>query len=152
MRGAAVGASGWSYFVAYQPDLNTALDALRHKVFTEGDYWWAHGEMGKPASAYDDRPATVDDLLGDEWVQEAGTHSILDMSYVLADGEQPDYGTVQPVTSAEALQYAGTELLTRDHIGAIDDLAERRWFGRCAILHDAHGHPEEIYFWGFSGD
>jgi hypothetical protein len=52
------------------------------------------------------------------------------------------------VTSAEALQYAGTELLTRDHIGAIDGLAERRWFGRCAILHDAHGRPEEIYFWG----
>lgn len=42
--------------------------------------------------------------------------------------------------------------LTRDHVDAIDRLAERRWFGRCAILHDAQGQPAEIYFWGYSGD
>lgn len=147
-----MGASGWSYFVAYQPDLNAALQTLQHKVFADGDYWWARGELGNPASAYDNRPTAIDDLFDDEWVQEAGTHSILDMHRVLADGEEPDYGTIEPVTSAEALQYAGTERFTRDHISAIDHLATRRWFGRCAILHDAQGQPEEIYFWGFSGD
>jgi hypothetical protein len=138
--------------VEYQPDLSAALEALQRKVFADGDYWWARGELGKSASAYDDRPATIDDLFDDESVQESGTHSILDMQYVLADGEDPDYGTVQPVTSAEALQHAGTKLLTRNHINTIDNLAERRWFGRCAVLHDVHGQPEEIYFWGYSGD
>jgi hypothetical protein len=147
-----MGASGWSYFVPYQPDLNAALTMLREKVFAEGDYWWVGGEFGKPASAYPNRPATLEDLYADEAVQELGTHSILDMFQVLADGEQPDYGTVEPVTRAEALTCAGTEMLTREHVDAIDDLVRGRWLGRCAVLHDADGRPNEIYFWGYSGD
>ncbi|BCJ32446.1 hypothetical protein [Actinocatenispora sera] len=145
-----MGASGWDYFVAYQPDLNEALRALRDKVLAEGDYWWA--VPGKPASAYGNRPRSFAELFADEGVQTDGTHSILDMDHVLADGEDPDYGTVQPVTDDEALQYAGTKTLTREHVAAIDDLVTRRWFGRCAILHDASGTPNEIYFWGYSGD
>jgi hypothetical protein len=127
-----MGASSWSYFVEYQPDLDQALDELRQKVFAEGKYWWAHGELGKSASAYQDRPTTMDDLFEDECALESGTHSILDVSYVLADGEEPDFGTVQVVTGAEALRHAGTERLTRDHVRAIHDLASKRWFGRCA--------------------
>ncbi|MEV0839382.1 hypothetical protein AB0I55_07455 [Actinocatenispora sera] len=145
-----MGASGLDYFVAYQPDLNEALRALRDKVLAEGDYWWA--VPGKPASAYDNRPRSFAELFADEGVQTDGTHSILDVDHVLADGEDPDYGTVQPVTDDEALQYAGTKTLTREHVAAIDDLVTRRWFGRCAILHDASGTPNEIYFWGYSGD
>lgn len=148
-----MGASGWDYFVPYQSDLNAALKELRQKTFHEGDYWWAGGgEFGKSASDFADRPTAMRELFDDERVQEDGTHSILDMSRVLADGEEPDYSTVQPVTKAEALRRAGTEVLTRDHVPALQDLAERRWFGRCAILHDAAGQPAEIYFWGFSGD
>jgi len=147
-----MGASHWRYYVPYQPDLNAALDALQRRVFAEGDYWWARGELGKVASEYPDRPSTIDELFEDDAVQEEGAHSILDMSHVLADGEEPDYGTIQLVTPAEALQSTGTERLAREHIPAIDALAERRWFGRCAILHDPQGQPAEIYFWGFSGD
>lgn len=33
-----MGASFWSYFVPYQADLGAALQALREKVFAEGDY------------------------------------------------------------------------------------------------------------------
>ncbi len=33
-----MGASGWSYFVPYDPDPNRALEALRWKVFRAGDY------------------------------------------------------------------------------------------------------------------
>ncbi|MEU4777941.1 hypothetical protein [Micromonospora sp. NPDC023633] len=147
-----MGASYWSYYVAYQPDLDAALDALREKVFAEGTYWWTRGELGTSAGDHPQRPTDMDELYADEWVQESGTHSILDMFDVVSDGEEPDYGTVQPVTAAEALRCAGTEILTRAHVEAIDGLAERRAFGRCAILHDAAGRPEEIYFWGFSGD
>ncbi|CCH19304.1 hypothetical protein [Micromonospora lupini] len=147
-----MGASAWSYFVAYQPDLDEALDALRDKVFAEGDYWWAHGAIPSSASDYPNRPATLAELFNDELVQESGTHSILDVYRVLDEGERPDFGTVQPVNAAEALRHAGTERLTREHVDAIEGLAERNWFGRCAVLHDAQGKPEEIYFWGFSGD
>jgi hypothetical protein len=151
-KGTAMGASSWSYYVPYQADLDAALTALRERVFAAGDYWWARGELGKPASAFDNRPTTMKELFDDEWVQQEGTHSILDMHHVLADGETPDYGTVQPVTSAEALRCANTEVLTREHVDAIDELVELRWFGRCAILHDECGQPTEIYFWGYSGD
>lgn len=145
-----MGASGWDYFVAYQPDLNRALRALQDKVLTEGDYWWA--VPGKPAGAYDNRPRSLEELFTDEGVRTSGTHSILDMDRVLADGEEADYGTIQLVTADEALQCAGTRTLAREHVAAIDDLATRRWFGRCAILHDGAGTPNEIYFWGCSGD
>ena len=85
-------------------------------------------------------------------MQECGTHSILDMFRVVADGEEPDYGTVQPVAEAEALERVGVAKLTRAHVEALEPLANRSSFGRCAVLHDAAGNPEEIYFWGYSGD
>ncbi|MEU8179238.1 hypothetical protein AB0B85_22490 [Micromonospora sp. NPDC049044] len=147
-----MGASGWKYFVAYQPDLDAALDALRDEVFAEGRYWWARGEIPSSASDYPNRPATMKELFDDESVQESGTHSILDVYRVLDEGETPEFGTVEPVSAAEALRHAGTERLTREHVDAIEGLAAQGWFGRCAVLHDAQGEPEEIYFWGYSGD
>jgi hypothetical protein len=148
-----VGASGWDYYVAYQPDLQEALDELRRHVFEAGDYWWAAPyEFGKSAADFPDRPRTEAELWADESVRESGTHSILDMSRVMVDGEEPDYGTIQPVTEAEALERVGVAKPTRAHCEALEPLAERRWFGRCAVLHDADGAPNEIYFWGFSGD
>ena len=151
--GSAVGASGWSYFVKYQSDLGKALDELRSRVFAEGDYWWAEpDELGKSAKDFPDRPRTEEELWGSESVRESGTHSILDMHKMVRPGEDPDFGTVEPVSEAEALRSAGVARLTRNHVKRIDDLAERRWFGRCAVLHDDAGQPSEIYFWGFSGD
>ncbi len=147
-----MGSSDWSYYVPYQPDLNAALQELRQRVFLDGDYWWAAKPGYKPASAYPDRPTQLEALFEDDEVQQSGTHSILDMDHVLADGEPPGYCTVRPVSAAEALAAAGTEVLTRDHVAVIEHLASKRWFGRCAVLHDERGEPREIYFWGFSGD
>lgn len=175
-----MGASRWSYFVAYQPDPRAAFDALRARVFAEGDYWWAvAGEWQKSARDYPDRPRTIEDLFAQEAVQEAGTHSILDMERMLPAGEtpnygwltamatvtspydlgrlfaehnMPEYGTVALVTAAETLEYAGVEKLTREHLDDIDLLVKYRGFGRCVVLHDATGTPTEFYFWGFSGD
>lgn len=150
-----MGASGWEYYVPYQADLGAALDALRQQVFDRQDYYWdpwdddeGEGE-GEEGEAW---PSTFDQLWKDERVQEEGTHSILDMWRIVRPGEDPDHGTVQPVQPAEAHRVAGTDRLTRAHVPDIEPLADRRWFGRCAVLHDAHGRPEEIYFWGFSGD
>lgn len=148
-----MGASGWDYYVPYQPDLAAALRELRRQVLDSGDYWWAvPGEFGTSAAKFPNRPRTEAELWADEVVQESGTHSILDMERVLDDGEEPDYCTVQPVTEAESLARIGVAKLTREHVEALQPLAERRSFGRCAVLHDAAGAPAELYFWGFSGD
>ncbi|MET8538397.1 hypothetical protein ABZV67_43610 [Streptomyces sp. NPDC005065] len=146
-----MGASGWEYYVPYQEDLGAALDALRQEVFEAQDYYWDPWNEDDADEARA-RPSTIHQLWEDEQVQEEGTHSILDMERILRPGEDPDYGTVQPVQPVEAYRTAGTDRLTRAHVQAIEPLADRRWFGRCAVLHDAHGRPEEIYFWGFSGD
>jgi hypothetical protein len=172
-----MGSSVWNYVVAYQPDLRAAFEALQAKVLAEGDYWWA--VRGEPARNCPDRPRDLEELFRDEHVQESGTHSILDMDRVLEPGEapkygwiaeldtvtspldlgrlftelgEPEYGTVAPVTAEEAKECVGVEKLTREHLEAIDDLAGHRGFGRCAVLHDAEGVPDGIYFWGHSGD
>lgn len=148
-----MGASGWSYYVEYQPDLGQALNELRAKVFEEGDYWWAEPcEFGKSAKDFLNRPRTEEELWSSEAVQESGTHSILDMHEMVRPCGNPDHGTVEPVSEAEALRSVGVARLTRAHVERMADLAERRWFGRCAVLHDDAGLPSEIYFWGFSGD
>jgi hypothetical protein len=136
-----MGASGWEYYVPYQPDLQAALDELRRRVLDSGDYWWAVPyEFGRPACDYPDRPRTEDELWAEEAVQESGTHSILDVR------------RVEPVTEAEAMERLGVAQLTRAHVGALQSLVAERWSGRCAVLHDAAGEPSEIYFWGTSGD
>jgi hypothetical protein len=71
---------------------------------------------------------------------------------MFAQHREPEYGTVVPVTAAEAREATGVEKLTRDHLAAIEDLAVYRGFGRCAVLHDAAGEPDGLYFWGRSGD
>jgi len=74
------------------------------------------------------------------------------MQRVLDEPGTADFCTIEPVTAAEAREYTGTEQVTREHVEAIHGLASQRWFGRCVILHTADGEPQEIYFWGFSGD
>ncbi|WP_055588297.1 hypothetical protein [Peterkaempfera griseoplana] len=147
-----MGASHWDYYVPYREDLEAALQELRHKVFQAEDYFWDPWDDDAAERVAKPRPATIDELWEDGDVQEEGTHSILDMHRVVQPGEEPDYFTVQPVTAAEALRAAGTDRLTRAHVEALQPLAAQRWFGRCAVLHTPAGEPEEIYFWGFSGD
>ncbi|MEV3859687.1 hypothetical protein AB0J38_35945 [Streptomyces sp. NPDC050095] len=146
-----MGASGWDYYVPYREDIGAALAGLRQEVFDAQDYYWDPWDEDAPDRSRT-RPATIEELWEDEGVQEEGTHSILDMERVLRPGEQPDYGTVEPVRPEEARRLTGTDVLTREHIQAIEPLAARRWFGRVAVLHDSAGLPRELYFWGFSGD
>lgn len=147
-----MGASGWDYYVPYQEDVGVALQELRQRVFLAEDYYWDPEDDDLPEGATKERPAVLEELWEDETVQSEGTHSILDMHRVLQPGEEPDYLTVQPISAAEALETTGVERVTRAHVEALQPLASRRWFGRCAVLHDYDGKPNEIYFWGFSGD
>ncbi|WP_433291944.1 hypothetical protein ACQP2F_26715 [Actinoplanes sp. CA-030573] len=170
-----MGASGWDYYMPYQDDRYVAFVTLRQLVFEAGEFFWA--VSGKNAADDPARPATEDELWAEEVVRLQGTHSILDMYRVLAEGESPnygylpyayetfeeymalvkehgnpDYGVIVPVTEAEAYEAAGNTKLTRDHVEAIVPLARYPGIGRLAVLHDDDGEPAELYFWGFSGD
>ncbi|MGW5419953.1 hypothetical protein [Streptomyces sp. NPDC003943] len=149
-----MGASGWDYSVPYQEDLVGAFQALRRKVFEERDYYWGPGAEVDwlPAGERLPWPETEEELWEHELVQEEGTHSILDIFKVIGPDEEPDHGTVKQVTEEEALSVLGRRRLTRADVPRFGEFDQWRWYGRCAVLHDDHGRPEEIYFWGFSGD
>lgn len=151
-----MGASDWRYFVPYQEDLGQALQELRQQVFSTGDYWWyGDSEYLSPADRTP-RPAQLENLFDDEHAREAGTHSILDVRRVV-DPDQPrdwyDQGTIIPATADEIRAAIGTDRPTRADTAELDDkLPRARWVGRCAVLHDDHGTPTELTFWGHSGD
>jgi hypothetical protein len=147
-----VGASEWDYYVPYQEDLDAALQQLRRQVFEAGDYYWVNGADWRPEEKREPRPQTLEKLWENELVWETGTHSILDISRVLGPDDTPDYGTVKPVTAEEARELLGTDKLARSHVKDFDVFPRSRWIGRCAVLHDNQGKPQEIYFWGHSGD
>ncbi|MFJ5267289.1 hypothetical protein [Streptomyces sp. NPDC088358] len=147
-----MGASGWDYYVPYQEDLNAALRQLRREVFEAGDYYWVNGGDWRPEGEREARPRSLEELWEDELVREAGTHSILDIFRVVGPDDTPDYNTVEPVTAEEARELLGTDRLTRAHVKGSDVFPRSRWIGRCAVLHDAEGNPQEIRFWGHSGD
>lgn len=154
-----MGASGWSYTVPYQPDLNAALHELRERVFAEGRYYWAVGDYCPARDDVDPEqraacppPASFAELWDNDLVAQEGTHSILDVDRVLAAGAEPRMCAIEPVSAEEARERTGTDRLTREHLPAIDDLVRGRWTGRCAVLHDAAGNPTELHFWGYSGD
>ncbi|WP_030546767.1 hypothetical protein [Streptomyces exfoliatus] len=146
-----MGASHWDHYVPYQEDLGAALEELRHRVFLADDYYWVRGAEGLTEEERRPRPSTLDELWDDEWTQHSGTHSVLDVFTVQREDETPEAFAVHPVTAEEARRTTGTDRLTREHVPAIQDLARKRWYGRCAVLHDETGTPEEIYFWGWSG-
>lgn len=147
-----MGASGWDYYVPYQEDLNAALQQLRHEVFEAGDYYWVNGGDWRPEEEREPLPRSLEELWDDELVQETGTHSVLDVFRVLEPDEPADYSTVKPVTAEEARELLGTGKLTRAHVKDFDVFPRSRWIGRCAVLHDDGGNPQEIHFWGHSGD
>ncbi|MFI2367043.1 hypothetical protein [Streptomyces sp. NPDC018833] len=147
-----MGASEWDYYVPYQEDLGGALEELRRKVFEAGDYYWVNGAGWRPEEDREPRPQTLEELWEDELVQETGTHSILDVFRILGPDDTRDYGTVEPVTAEEARTLLGTDKPTRAHVKDFDIFPRSRWVGRCAVLHDDQSQPQEIYFWGHSGD
>jgi hypothetical protein len=151
-----VGASEWWYVVPYQEDLEAALEALRRRVFTDGDFI-SPADFGLPV------PETVDDLAYQEMYEEFmgtnGTHSIIDVTRgVLRPGD--DLGgesTIWSLTDEEAQRVFGSARPTRDDFDAagqraLQDLVTGgRWTGRAVVLW-AGDDPDEIAFWGYSGD
>ena len=142
-----MGASGWNYTVPYQSDFNRALYELRAAVFADEQYHWPRRDQP--------RPATVGRLLADDWVQQSGTHSILDVSRVLDRGDPPEFGAIEVLSAADLLGRGGG-LPTRDHTDLVDQIVEEEWapnrVARFSVLYDDAGKPDEIYVSGITGD
>jgi hypothetical protein len=150
-----MGDSGWDYIQAFEVDLSTTMDALRRRVFDEGDYFW-FDEVPRPATLaeldalFTEEPDFEDpdfDLVID--ITTSGTHSILDVRTM---GGR--FG-IRPLTGAEAEALFGTatphaQEFERADIGGF--AADRRGAGYCVALHDALGNVEAVGFWGISGD
>lgn len=173
-----MGASGWEHFVPYQADINAALQKIRNEIFERGDYFkldhsdlraMSEDEVRKKFEGIDPdifeiyiddwrmvkrlhEPDTMEHLL--EWNIEAGTHSIIDIYKGVS--EQPQFGTVSPLTDAQLIENFGTAYPTHQQIET-SSLQEtlpnfrERWEGIYIIVYE-NDVPVEICFTGFSGD
>jgi hypothetical protein len=154
-----VGASGWDYCVPYQPDVEAAFVQLQDQVLASGDFLWDEELYGAP------QPGTRGELAAvkeGEAFWDEGTHTVLDMDRVVPayakDDENPDnVGAIRPMSTEETREYLGTDRPTEHdffHVyrqfGEIVD-GISRWTGRYAILFEAEGE-QQIVFFGVSGD
>ncbi|MEV8453680.1 hypothetical protein AB0467_13205 [Streptomyces sp. NPDC052095] len=157
-----MGASGWEYLTEYDGDAGAALDALRARVFRE--------EYGD-GSAY----RSLEELYADEeFMEEEGTHTILDIVRVVAIDDPPepfrpsDHGTLRPLAADRVAHHFGTDRPTveqyRKLVAAFEEVTsheeyERSLFGECrmrwtgcyVVLH-SDGSPTHLGIFGFSGD
>lgn len=132
-----MGAEPYDYFVAYEEDAQAALNKLRTKVFTSGEYNGA--EMG---------PSSPEEAL--EMMDADGTASILDIEQVT---DQPDFCCAAPFTTEELEDYFGTTQPTREELETgdmfWDDL--QRGQARYTVIYE-NQQPKELYFVGYSFD
>jgi len=132
-----MGGEPWFHVAPYQPDIPAALEALRQRVFADGEYRGSEGE-----------PASIEEAL--ENMDADGTASILDIDHV-ADSPEPTGVTV--LTPAEAQQYFGTERPTRADVDQADEFWDDIGRGEaiCVVLYSGD-QPSELYFAGCSFD
>ncbi|MFE2040620.1 hypothetical protein ACFXAZ_06725 [Streptomyces sp. NPDC059477] len=160
-----MGASGWSYVTPCRESVGVALEALKAEVFAQ-----LYGDG--------DEYASMEELHADEeFMEEEGTHSILDIRRVVETLKVPresrtaDYFTVRPLAPDRLLIHFDTERPTvqqyedavarsytsmrTDCPGDLDTtlLGEHkmRWTGFYVLLH-TDDLPTHVGFFGSSGD
>ncbi|WP_037916426.1 hypothetical protein [Actinacidiphila yeochonensis] len=157
-----MGASGWDYITPYSGSVEATLKALHDEVFQQiyGD----GEEYASLTELYED----------EEFMSEEGTHSILDVRWIV-DTTEPvrgtDYFTVRPLPRARLVHHFGTDRPTvkqyedamahsyaamRNRRPMAEDttlLAEdrMRWTGVYVIL-CTDNRPTHVGFFGSSGD
>jgi hypothetical protein len=132
-----MGAEPYEYTVPYEPNIQSALDKLRRRVFESKEFHGAEFDPPTPEAAF-------------EMTDADGTRSILDISRI---SDQPDYCCAAPLSSEELERYFGTHKPTRVMMRASDDFWEdlERGMARYVILYEGD-EPKEIYFAGYSFD
>jgi hypothetical protein len=147
-----MGGHPWFYFVAYQSDINRALQELRRREFESGRYnpvmWMPPFPVDINAPAPGARHASIEAAM--EAADADGTRSILDMERI---SDTPDYGAVVPLAQDELIDLFGTDKPTHEMIEDNDDLFETLERGRGVyVIAYQDEEPSEIYFAGYSYD
>jgi hypothetical protein len=132
-----MGAEPYRYLVAYQQDIQRALDELRREVFASGEYNGAEFHPSTPEEAF-------------EMAEEDGTQSILDIALVAT---APDFCCAAPFSAAELTQYFGTDRPTLAQLEGSDDYWEdlERGQARYIVVYEG-STPTQICFVGYSFD
>lgn len=132
-----MGGEPWSYFVPFNASVEAALEALRQQVFETGQY------RGSELA-----PATIEEAFVN--AAESGTASILDMTMV---GDEPDFCTVAPLSTADLERHFGTDRPTHDMVakgyGLFEDID--RGQGIYVVVYQ-DDMPTELFFAGYSFD
>jgi hypothetical protein len=163
-----VGASGWSYFVPHQQDINKALQELRDEVFKQGQYQEPHEpndeelEVAKAylASLSPDPEKTrkeIDALLAlskalggprkprraPKTIKQLLKQCAEEGTHSILDIErvssQPELGAVVPLSRQQLLDFFGTDRPTRSMV--------EKWAARVESLEaePLYGRWEGIY-------
>jgi hypothetical protein len=147
-----MGGEPWFYFVEYQADINSALQALRRREFQAGRYNPVTPMPGFPVEAGAAGPGAQHSSI-EEAIEDAdadGARSILDMERV---SEDPDYGSVTPLSDEDLVDLFGTNKPTREMIESNNDLFEAIERGQGVyIVAYRDDKPSEIFFAGYSFD
>jgi hypothetical protein len=147
-----MGGHPWFYFVQYQPDVNSALQALRQREFSAGRYnpviWFPEFPVGDDSPSPGPQHNSIEEAFED--ADADGTRSILDMERV---SDTPDFGALSPVPDDVLMSLFGTDRPTREMVEANDELYEliERGHGIYAIVYEGE-YPSEIFFAGYSFD
>lgn len=165
-----MGASGWQYVVAYEPDLNRALQNLRQREFEAGRYFnpYQFLTMGidqgflttQQVQALQPTLATLREAPAPRTIAqlqeqnaEEGTHSILDIELIT---EVPQFGAASPLTTEQLMQVFGTPHPSLEKIiekAKAFELSHFRGLGEgLYIIAYTKGTPTDIFFSGYSGD
>jgi len=147
-----MGGHPWFYFVNYQSDINSALQALRQREFKAGRYnpvmWFPPFPVEANAPAPGAKHPSIEQAM--EAADADGTRSILDMERV---SNTADYGVVVRLPDSELIEFFGTDKPTREMIEANDDFFEMLERGQgIYIVAYRDGEPAEIFFAGYSYD
>ncbi|MBC9715846.1 hypothetical protein H9Y04_25220 [Streptomyces sp. TRM66268-LWL] len=137
------------YFTPFRIDRQAALDHPRQAVFArDADYYREEGVE------------TLADLDGSGWLEEEAAHSVLDVARVVrCEPDMEDAGDVRMVEGGEVLELFGTAEPSRVIIEEAVKRSGDGWFppfgrgsGCCTVAYRSDGHPDELCFWGTTGD
>ncbi|WP_143687067.1 hypothetical protein [Streptomyces sp. TLI_171] len=144
-----MGASNWLYFTPFQQIEQAALDSLREAVFVRDAEYYR-----------DEGIETLAALAESGWLEEEPAHSVLDVERVVrCEPDTEETGDVRVVEGAEVVELFGTVSPSRGIVQQAVERAGDGWFppfgrgsGCCTIVYGSDGRPEELCFWGATGD
>ncbi|WP_205326868.1 hypothetical protein [Glycomyces sp. YM15] len=153
-----MGSSSWDYTVKWEGSIEATFAKLRRDTFEAGGFYWPWVE-GDPENA---KPRSLAEWDGSKYGNDyPGAHSIVDIREVVSGVELDDLLPQQSLalTSDELVALFGSATPTiEDWERAGGEKAEELWeyeadrdSARHLVLW-GEGGPEQVVFWGHSGD